>query len=76
MKNLRTTEKNGTIFVHVFDWPGAKLELSGVDARILSARLLATGQPLKFVPTNGGVSIEVPAQAPDPRISVIALKTL
>jgi hypothetical protein len=43
---------------------------------VISAHLLATGQPLKFRQSETGLQIELPAQAPDPNVSVIALRTL
>jgi alpha-L-fucosidase len=76
VKALRTTAKNGTIFVHVFDWPASSLELSDISPKILSAHLLANGQPLKFRQTEAGLHMDIPPQAPDSNVSVIALRTL
>ena len=72
---LRTTANDKSIFVHVFDWKAPVCEIAGIEARVLSARLLANGQPLKFRQTEGKLQIDVPVQAPDPKVSVIALKT-
>jgi len=72
---LRTTAKNKSIYVHVFDWPASTCEISGIDARVMSARLLANGKPLTFRQTEGKLTIDVPPQAPDANVSVIALKT-
>lgn len=76
IKGLRTTAKENTIFVHVFDWPASSLELKGVDSKILSAHLVATGQTLKFLQTEDRLQIDLPAQAPDANVSVIAVRTL
>ncbi len=76
MKSIRTTAKDSTIFVHVFDWPTVPLELGEIDPKILSAHLIANGQPLKFRQTEAGVQIDLPPQAPDANVSVIALRTL
>jgi alpha-L-fucosidase len=76
INNLRTTAKENTIFVHVFDWPTSPLELNGVDPKILSAHLLATGQPLKFMQTENRLRVDLPPQEPDANVSVIALRTL
>jgi alpha-L-fucosidase len=75
MAAARTTAKENKIFVHVFDWPGAHLDISGLSPKVLAARLLATGQPLKFRQTEGKLQIDLPTQAPDPNVSVIALTT-
>jgi hypothetical protein len=41
----------------------------------MSARLLATGQPLTFRQSEDKLQIDIPPQPPDPNVSVIALKT-
>jgi len=38
-----STCKGNTIFVHVLDWPGDKLRLPGIPARIISSSLLTGG---------------------------------
>jgi alpha-L-fucosidase len=68
--------KRETIFVHVFEWPAAALGVPGLKRKVISARLLATGQPLKFQQSETGLQIELPGQPPDPNVSVIALRTL
>jgi alpha-L-fucosidase len=73
--SLRTTAKDKAIYVHVFDWPTATCEIAGVEARVMSARLLANGKPLTFRQTEGRLTIDIPQQAPDANVSVIALKT-
>ena len=75
VSGLRTTAKGKSLYVHLFDWPASPCELTGIDARVMSARLLANGRPLTFRQTEGKLTIDLPAQAPDPNVSVIALKT-
>jgi alpha-L-fucosidase len=61
--------------VHVLAWPSAApLEVPGLNAKVESAQLLAGGSPLQFRQSESGLSIDVPAQAPDPNVSVIALR--
>jgi alpha-L-fucosidase len=72
--SLRVTSKKGKIFIHVFEWPSAPLEINGLEAKVLSAYLLANGQPLKVRQSEGKLQIDVPPQAPDPNMSVIALR--
>jgi len=72
---LRTTANDKSIYVHVFDWPASTLEIAGMESRVLSARLLASGKPLTFRQTEGRLQIDLPPQAPDLNASVIALKT-
>jgi len=71
---LRTTANDKSIFVHMFDWQASPLALSGIEARVVSARLLANGKPLTFRQSEGKLEIDFPQSAPDPNVSVIALK--
>lgn len=73
---IRTTAKANRIFIHVFDWPSWALEVGDVKVKVLSARLLATGQPLKVSQTEQKLKIELPQDAPDPNVTTIALMTL
>ena len=72
---VRTTAKGRDIFVHIFEWPGETMELSA-DAlpKFGSASLLATGAPIEFKQHDRGVILKLPAQPPDPDVTVIAMK--
>jgi len=70
----RTTAKDKTIYVHVFDWPKGEVELPGLAAKVVEARLLKGSVKLTFRQSGGKLSIQVPAEAPDAHASVIALK--
>jgi alpha-L-fucosidase len=72
-QGLRTTAGSKSIYVHLFDWTPPLCALPGINERVLSARLLANGTPLKFRQTEAKVEIEIPRSAPDPDVSVIAL---
>ena len=74
--SLRTTAKANRVFVHVFDWPSRRLEFSGLHAKVNTAHLLATGQPLTFRQDATKLEIDVAAKAPDPNVSTIVLHTL
>jgi hypothetical protein len=76
MASIRTTAKDKRIFVHVFDWPSSTLDVNGLESKVIAARWLATGQPLTFHQTEGKLAIELPAHAPDPNVSTIAVDTL
>ena len=41
MTAARTTAKENKIFVHVFDWPGTHLDISGLNPKVLAAHLHA-----------------------------------
>jgi alpha-L-fucosidase len=74
VEGLRSTASDKQLFIHVFDWKPPVCTLKGVDARIISARLLANGMALKFRQTEGQIDIDIPESAPDADVSVIALK--
>jgi alpha-L-fucosidase len=73
-----TTKSDGnktTLYLHVWDWPAnGKLFVPGLNNAVKSATLLATGEKLKTAADADGVTIEVPATAPDAVSSTIVLK--
>jgi alpha-L-fucosidase len=71
----RVTQKGGTLYLHVFDWPAdGKLSVPDLNDKVSSATLLATGEELKTSSDADGVTISVPAEAPDKISSTIVLK--
>ncbi len=74
--SLRTTMKGKSVFVHIFDWPAGTLELTGLDAKVISARMLANGEPVTFEQSERSLKIKLPKQAPGSVVNVVALKTL
>lgn len=76
MVSARTTAKDKRVFVHVFDWPSSAFVIEGLDAKVISAHLLATGQPVTFRQTEGRLQIDLPSHAPDPNVSTLAVNTL
>ncbi len=72
----RTTAKGRDVFLHIFDWPGASVELPAqMLPRLRSVSMLASGAPLEFQQDGRRVTIQLPAQAPDPDVTVIALRS-
>lgn len=71
----RSTRRGNTVYLHVFDWPGGALEISGLRARVVSAKLLAGGKAVQFSRNGEQLRIQLPAEAPDPDVSVVALET-
>lgn len=70
----KTTAKGGTIYLHIFDWPKGSLELRGVGG-VLRVSLLARGEILGFQRAGNGVTIQLPAEAPDPNDTVLKIET-
>jgi len=62
------------LYLHVFSWPAdGALVLGGVANRPLRACLLDGGKEVAATAKDGGISLALPAQAPDPIATVIAL---
>ena len=74
--SLRTTAKANRVFLHVFDWPSTLLELSGLNAKVIAAHLLTTGQSLTFRQDATKLRIDVAGKPPDQNVSTIVLNTL
>ena len=72
----RCTTKPGKLYLHVFDWPAnGQLEVPGLLNKVAKAYLLAdAGKALAVTASDGKVVVAVPAQAPDPVDSVVALE--
>ncbi len=71
--DLRTTSKEGAVYLHVFDWPAdGRIRVEGVAAQ--GARLLAGGATLPVEVSSGALVISVPEEAPDKAATVIALQ--
>ncbi len=63
------------LYVEIFRWPTGHFDLPGIKGKVTKAYLLADPkhEALKFQQTDSGVSIELPAQAPDAIASVVCL---
>jgi alpha-L-fucosidase len=69
------TRKGNTLFMHVHFWPGEYVAISGLKNKVLSARLLKTGQAVKF--TQDGFRTKftgLPMEAPDSPVTTIAIE--
>jgi alpha-L-fucosidase len=64
-----------TLYLHVFNWPtDGKLLVPGLENKITSAKLLASGKKIKTSVMPDGVVVDVPANAPDPISSTVVLQ--
>ena len=81
------TRQGNTLYIHVYFWPAGTpaaqwlpffdpptvVAVGGVEAKVLSAKLLESGQPVTF--TQDALSLRItglPAVAPDDPVTVIA----
>jgi alpha-L-fucosidase len=71
----KVSDKETILYLHVFDWPENQiLEIPGLMSKVNSAMILASGEKLKIKNTGFGVTINLPAEAPDAINSVIRLR--
>jgi alpha-L-fucosidase len=70
----RATRTSGKLYLHVFDWPAdATLKVPPVAGKVTGGRLLGAAGTLSVAQTAGGLTIKVPAKAPNATASVVAL---
>jgi alpha-L-fucosidase len=69
------TRTGNTLYMHVHFWPGSDVAISGLMVKVKSARLLKTGQEVKFTQDPYRVHlVGLPADALDTPVTTIALE--
>jgi alpha-L-fucosidase len=73
----RATAKPGKVYISIFQWPSAAFTLPAMQARVRNAYMLTDPKhtPLKVLQNTSGVTVTLPATAPDPIASVLVLQT-
>lgn len=70
-----TTAKAGVVYLHLFKWPGATVQVSGVGVPVTSAKVLATGARVSVKQDGDRLTLSnLPRRAPDRWDSVIAIR--
>jgi alpha-L-fucosidase len=70
----RVTRKDNSLYLHVFEWP-ADGKLVVPEFKLTAKKIyLIKGEKVSFSQTDGGLTIELPAQAPDPDVSVVCVE--
>ena len=69
-----TTQKAGTVYVHVLHWGAPLLALGPVPGSISSARMLSDGSRVEFQQSSDGVVLKVPAAGKDEVDRVVVLE--
>ena len=69
------TRRGNNLYIHAYFWPGDELAVGGLQQRVLSAKLYATGQPVQFEQERFRVRFTgLPKTAPDPIATVLAVE--
>jgi alpha-L-fucosidase len=70
----RCTAKPGKLYIHLFQWPGAKFELADVKGQVAKAYFLSNRNiPVSFTQEGGKVVFQFPEKAPDSIVAVLCL---
>lgn len=73
-EGIRTTAKGKTVYVHVYDWPGGTLKLSGLKGTVKSARWLGGPAKVGVRSAGGEVTLNVSGVKADPHVTVLAVE--
>ena len=66
------TRMGNTLYTHVYFWPGEEVVIPGPKMKVLSAKMLRSGMPVKFVQDDLRVRfLGLPKNAPDTPITTI-----
>ncbi len=71
----RATMKSGKLYLHVYDWPAGRGLRLPLKNKVIRTYLLADPErTLSVVPTDTGIEIATPVNAPDPVISIVVVE--
>lgn len=69
------TRRGNTLYMHVHFWPGSTVTMAGLMNQVKSAKLLASGQAVKFEQDKLRVRfVGLPEKAPDEPLTTIAIE--
>jgi len=72
---LTFTRRGKTLYAHVYYWPGESLSIGGLQTKVLSAKLAATGTAVQFDQDPFRLRLTgLPAAPPDHPLTTIALE--
>jgi len=71
----RTTETEGTVYLHLIDRAGSSLDLPGIGGKVASVTLLPGGETCAFEQSGGRLRIDTSAVPPSAYIPVLAIRT-
>lgn len=70
----KCTAKPGRLYFHIVNWPGTRLEISGIESKVKSAYFLANKQKVKFEQEGNTLGFSLPAQPLDPYNTIVAIE--
>lgn len=70
----RTTVKPGKLYLHILNWPGAKLTIEGLESAVNKAYWLATKAEVPVKKAGAAYEFALPAKPVDPYDSVLVVE--
>ena len=70
----KCTTKPGKIYFHIVNWPGTKLEISGLENRVTNAYFLANKEKIEFEQKGNKLLFTLPTKPIDPYNTVILVE--
>ncbi len=68
-----TTRRGDVVYVHVLEWDDVLLSLPPLGAPVVDARMLVTGELVRFVESDGGLTLTLPPGGADEPDRVVRL---
>ncbi|HEX3753850.1 MAG TPA: alpha-L-fucosidase [Rhizomicrobium sp.] len=69
------TRNGNMLYMHVHFWPGSDVSISGLQAKVISAKLLKSGAPVRVTQDDYRTHLTgLPERAPDSPVTTIALE--
>jgi alpha-L-fucosidase len=69
------SRKGNTLYANVYHWPGETVSIGGLMVKAKSAKLVASGKPVKIEQDDFRLKLTgLPAQAPDAPVTTIAIE--
>ena len=69
------TREGNKLYIHVHFWPGETVSIGGLTNKVLSAKLLPSGQTIQVQQDAFRTQfLGLPANSPDPLVSVIEVE--
>lgn len=70
--NANFTRIGNTLYAHVYFWTGEEFAIAGLKTKVLSAKMLRSGTPVKFVQEDLRIRfVGLPKTAPDSPVTTI-----
>lgn len=72
---LNFSRRGNTLYAHAWAWPGETVTIGGLTSKVVSAKFLVSGKPVKFVQDEWRVRLTgLPTNAPDTPVTTLVVE--